>query len=266
MAICLRRVFMNSGCVLLMARRNRHADYLCHKLLHSWLPTIGETAKVDLTLKARTCVAGNPLISIGRNGTCQYCTTPKYSFDNFANINTIHPGQGTLLFCAKESKAYKEDNQPKEIKPLGKAEPEQVMHILNVLSKELPKIFVRYLDYSIFHRDLILENNIKGTRKIGIHHLIKQVTLLRTVGHIKYAKVIFEILKITGHPEDGTVRVRWRIRGLSNYKALFSFMKYVTGSKVSELDGWYDAFSIFYVYSDGLVHKLTVDKVCVTDK
>lgn len=42
MAICLRRVFMNSGCVLLMARRNRHADYLCHKLLHSWLPTIGE--------------------------------------------------------------------------------------------------------------------------------------------------------------------------------------------------------------------------------
>lgn len=47
---------------------------------------------------------------------------------------------------------------------------------------------------------------------------VKQVALLRTVGHLKFAFVKFEILKMTKHPEDGTVRVRWRIKGLSGLK------------------------------------------------
>lgn len=47
---------------------------------------------------------------------------------------------------------------------------------------------------------------------------VRQVALLRTVGHLRFAFVKFEILKITKHPEDGTVRIRWRIRGLSGLK------------------------------------------------
>ena len=47
---------------------------------------------------------------------------------------------------------------------------------------------------------------------------MKQVAILRALGHIKFAYVKFEILKITSHPEDSTVRVRWRIRGLQGYK------------------------------------------------
>lgn len=47
---------------------------------------------------------------------------------------------------------------------------------------------------------------------------VKQVALLRTIGHLKFAFVKFEILKMTKHPEDGTVRVRWRIKGLSGLK------------------------------------------------
>lgn len=54
----------------------------------------------------------------------------------------------------------------------------------------------------------------------------RQVALLRTVGHIKFAYVKFEVLKITQHPEEGTVKVRWRIRGITALKVMFQFWKY----------------------------------------
>ncbi|KAJ4446915.1 hypothetical protein ANN_13616 [Periplaneta americana] len=79
----------------------------------------------------------------------------------------------------------------------------------------LPNLFIQPLDYTIYHQDLVFENNIRGTRTVGLYHYVKQVALLRTVGHLKFAYVKFEILKITMHPEDDTVRIRWRIRGIS---------------------------------------------------
>lgn len=55
---------------------------------------------------------------------------------------------------------------------------------------------------------------------------VKQMSMLRIVGHLKYAYVTFEVLKITQHPEDSTIRVRWRIRGISALKVMFQFWKY----------------------------------------
>lgn len=60
----------------------------------------------------------------------------------------------------------------------------------------------------------------------GIHSYIKQVTLLRTIGHLKFAYVRFEILKITQHPEDSTIKIRWRIRGITALKVAIAFWKY----------------------------------------
>lgn len=52
----------------------------------------------------------------------------------------------------------------------------------------------------------------------GLYNYVKQVALLRTVGHLKFAYVKFEILKITMHSEDDTVKIRWRIKGISGLK------------------------------------------------
>lgn len=52
------------------------------------------------------------------------------------------------------------------------------------------------------------------------------MSFLRTIGHIKFAYVTFEILKITQHPEDSTVKVRWRIKGISALKVMVIFWKY----------------------------------------
>ena len=60
----------------------------------------------------------------------------------------------------------------------------------------------------------------------GLYKYVQQVALLRCVGHFKFAYVRLEILKLTKHPEDGTIKVRWRIRGISGLKVMMTFWKY----------------------------------------
>ncbi|XP_035911366.1 uncharacterized protein C6orf136 homolog [Anopheles stephensi] len=158
-----------------------------------------------------------------------------------------------------------EGNQPKESQPSE----EQLHRVYHVLSQTLPKLFVQPLDYSIYSPNLIFENNIRGTRTEGLYHYVKQIALLRTVGHLKFAYVTFEILKITKQSEDKTVKVRWRIRGISALKVMLQFWKYKLW-KLKEIfdeqEAWYDGFSVLYVGSDGLVSKHVVDKIMPDDE
>lgn len=88
--------------------------------------------------------------------------------------------------------------------------------------------------------------------------------MLRTVGHIKFAYVKLEIVKITMSKEDHSVRVRWRIRGISAWKVMLTFWKYKLWNIREAFDSqetWYDGFSTFYVGEDGLVAKHVLDRV-----
>ena len=60
----------------------------------------------------------------------------------------------------------------------------------------------------------------------GLYNYVKQVAMLRTIGHLKFAYVRFEILKMTQHPEDGTIKVRWRITGISALQVMLKFWRY----------------------------------------
>lgn len=75
----------------------------------------------------------------------------------------------------------------------------------------------------------------------GLYHYVKQIALLRTVGHIKFAYVKFEILKITMDPDDNTVKIRWRVRGISA-------MKVFASSWISNRFNIIDSFILGYVY------------------
>lgn len=52
------------------------------------------------------------------------------------------------------------------------------------------------------------------------------MSFLRIIGHLKYAYVKLDVLKITMHTQDNTIRVRWRINGISGIKILRSFWKF----------------------------------------
>lgn len=146
----------------------------------------------------------------------------------------------------------------------GLPDPGDLHKVYERLSNTLPKLFVQPMDYSIYHPNLIFQDNIRGRQTVGIYNYVKTIALLRTVGHLKYAYVTFTIIRITQHPEEGVIRVRWRISGISGLKVMFMFWKYKLWElkkAFQEQESWYDGFSTFYVGSDGLIYKHIADKM-----
>ncbi|PBC30546.1 uncharacterized protein LOC107997026 [Apis cerana] len=139
----------------------------------------------------------------------------------------------------------------------------QLQSVFDVLRNDLPLLFVQSMNYSIYTKDLIFINNIKGTTTIGIEQYLKQIALLRLVGHLKFAYVKLKILKMTMHPEDNSIKVRWRIVGASGTRVFLTFWKikiFNAREQVENKSAWYDGFSTFYLNNDGKIFKHVVDK------
>ncbi|KAK9746813.1 Protein of unknown function DUF2358 [Popillia japonica] len=187
-----------------------------------------------------------------------------YNFEKFQN-ELAHKSSSSNVSCTTSSQTPNECLvSSKDSLPSDKPSPEKLAYVYHVLSETLPKLFIQSMDYTIYDSNLIFENNIRGTRTVGLYNYIKQVSLLRTVGHLKYAYVKFEILKITQNPEDSSVKVRWRIRGISGIKVMVMFWKYKLWNMneiFDKTESWFDGFSTFYVNGEGKVYKHVADKM-----
>ncbi|XP_066149305.1 uncharacterized protein C6orf136 [Euwallacea fornicatus] len=156
----------------------------------------------------------------------------------------------------------------------GRPPPEKLLHVYKVLSESLPKIFIQPMDYSLYSKNIVFEDNIRNVRTEGLINYVRQVALLRTIAHLKFAYVKFDILKITQHPEDGTVRIRWRIVGVSGFKVMVQFWKYKLWKMkktIKENEAWYDGFSTFYINAEGkivrhIANKMMPDSDSVTEE
>ncbi|RZC33147.1 C6orf136 -like, partial [Asbolus verrucosus] len=174
-----------------------------------------------------------------------------YTEEFFCNSHPI--SKECVLFCSEGT--AEQSNKPA---------PDKLSHVYDVLMNTLPNLFTQTMDYSIYHPEVVFENNIRGTTTVGLYNYVKQIALLRTVGHLKFAYVKLEVLKITKHPEDSTVKVRWRIRGISALKVMITFWKYKLWNfreMFDKTEAWYDGFSTFYVNVHGEVYKHVADKM-----
>ncbi|KAM7341786.1 uncharacterized protein C6orf136 homolog isoform 2-T2 [Cochliomyia hominivorax] len=170
-----------------------------------------------------------------------------------------------FLQSSSSLRSFSTENQKEKTNPQPRPPTvSDLEHAYSVLSDTLPKLFIQPLDYSIYSPNLEFQNNITGKHTIGLYHYVKQIALLRTVGHLKYAYVKMEVLKITKHPEDFTIKIRWRVRGISGLKVMLNFWKYKLWDLKGVFDSqesWYDGFSICYLGDNGLIYKHVVDKV-----
>lgn len=146
-----------------------------------------------------------------------------------------------------------------DVRSTDKPSSEKLFHIYSVLRETLPKFFSQPMDYSIYHPQLIFMNNIRGTTTVGLDSYIRQMTLLTTVGRIKFIHVSLDVLKITMNPEDSSVKVRWRIRGRAGVKLIATLWN--VGTFFNKPESWFDGFSTFYVNEDGNVYKHVADQV-----
>ncbi|CAN9504143.1 unnamed protein product [Ophioblennius macclurei] len=128
------------------------------------------------------------------------------------------------------------------------------------LRLELPGFFMSNHDYSMYSNDVEFINGLVNIRTRG--RLMYQLTLSlwRLLCLCYYAEARLDVLKLTKHSEDGSIRARWRIKGLPFHSLLLRFYR----KDKSHLYRSYDAFSTFYVGQDGLIHCHRVEKVMPT--
>ncbi|XP_070703208.1 uncharacterized protein C6orf136 homolog [Pempheris klunzingeri] len=122
---------------------------------------------------------------------------------------------------------------------------------------ELPSFFMKNHDYSMYSHDMEFINGLLNTKTRGLAVYQVTVSVWRILCLCYYTKAQLEVLKLTKHMEDGTIKARWRIRGLPFYSLLLRFYR----KDKSHLYRSYDAFSTFYIGQDGLIHCHKVEKM-----
>lgn len=148
--------------------------------------------------------------------------------------------------------------QLEEAPPRGDSEEEQKLALMyERLRIELPGFFRKSHDYSMYSLDVEFVNGLLNTKTRGRVLYQLSLTLWRLLCLCYYADARLEVLKLTKHPEDGTVQARWRLRGLPFHSLLLRF--YLRDK--SHLFRSVDAFSTFYIGQDGLIHCHKVEKV-----
>ncbi|KAK6458494.1 hypothetical protein HHUSO_G37005 [Huso huso] len=136
-------------------------------------------------------------------------------------------------------------------------------HLANMhdkLCRELPNFFLKNHDYNIYSKDVEFINEFLHMKTKGRGMYQAALTLCRFLAWNYFADIQMEVLKLTQHPESWSVQARWRVRGLPLHVLLLRFYR----RDKSDLYRTYDAFSTFYLGSDGLIHCHKVDKMMPT--
>ncbi|XP_053234536.1 uncharacterized protein C6orf136 homolog [Podarcis raffonei] len=130
-----------------------------------------------------------------------------------------------------------------------------VMH--QKLRKELPYFFLKTHDYGIYSQEVEFINEILHLRTRGRTMYQLALTFCRFLAWNYFASLHMEVLKVTQHPENWSIQARWRIKGLPFHVFLLRFYK----KDKSELYRTYDAYSTFYLDSQGLIKCHRVSKL-----
>ncbi|XP_006276671.1 uncharacterized protein C6orf136 homolog [Alligator mississippiensis] len=125
------------------------------------------------------------------------------------------------------------------------------------LHHELPNFFLKKQNYQIYSEDVEFINEILHMRTRG--RIIYQLLLIlcRFVAWNYFANLRMEVLKLTQHPENWSIQARWRITGLPFHIFMLHFYK----KDKKELYRTYDAYSTFFLNSQGLIRCHKIDKL-----
>ncbi|XP_068188490.1 uncharacterized protein C6orf136 homolog [Antennarius striatus] len=134
---------------------------------------------------------------------------------------------------------------------------EQMAMMYERLRVELPNILIRKHDYSMYSSDIEFINGFLNTKTRGIMMYRLNLSLWHFLCLCWYAMAKLEVLKLTSHVEQGTIKARWRVRGIPMHSLLLRFYQ----KDKSNLFRSFDAFSTFYIGQDGLIHCHQVEKV-----
>ncbi|XP_055648551.1 uncharacterized protein C6orf136 homolog isoform X2 [Falco peregrinus] len=110
---------------------------------------------------------------------------------------------------------------------------------------------------SLYSPDVEFINHLLHLHTHGRPMYQVAVALCRAVAWAYFASLRLEVLALTRHPEDWSIRARWRLTGLPLHLCLLRFYR----RDKRQLLRSYDAFSTFFLNSQGLIRCHRVDKL-----
>ncbi|XP_051899766.1 uncharacterized protein C6orf136 homolog [Pristis pectinata] len=185
-------------------------------------------------------------------------------FDSECCRVPYHAGLEHLTVTAPQLRelAFRRAGELKSTNP-QKGEPSMEEHLAVLYEKlrqELPNFFLKPHDYEMYSRDVEFISAFPRIKIQGRSIYRVLVTLSRFIAWNYCADLQMEVMKMTQHLEDWTVQVRWRVTGIPLHVLILRFYK----KDKTELYRTYDAYSIFYLGPDGLVHRHKVSKMIPT--
>ncbi|GFO45691.1 C6orf136 protein [Plakobranchus ocellatus] len=184
--------------------------------------------------------------------TC--CDIQDLSSDVASVLKVIHPTSDDILAESEKRSPGLED--PKDRFWNDNSSHFEMDHVC--------KLFSGRQDYSILHKNVVLENNLFGDNKTAVGMLAYGIEILklRLRIHARFSSTSVELQSVTMLEQSGVIRIHWRLRGLSQLQTLKFWRLFQRGNPVTKDDyEWLEAFSYFHIGKDGLVHKHRIDRV-----
>jgi len=148
--------------------------------------------------------------------------------------------------------------------PDTEAEPQKKLEdVASLLALDLANVLLRKITMDLYDVNVVLEDRIRGQSFDGIILYIKNMHILKIVAHIKFAYVRPQILSMTLHTEDNTIKVAWRIVGLGLARMVLRYIPdklYNRANMDKAAVSWFEGYSTFYVNSNGKIVRHVVDK------
>ncbi|XP_074423870.1 uncharacterized protein C6orf136 homolog [Larus michahellis] len=161
----------------------------------------------------------------------------------------------SLLLLLRPPAPFLAPTGPPRHPPPSMEEHLAVMH--QKLQHELPNFFLKIPDYGLYSPDVEFINHLLHLHTRGRPMYQVAVALCRAVAWGYFASLRLEVLALTRHPEDWSIRARWRLTGLPLHLCLLRFYR----RDKRQLLRSYDAFSTFFLNSQGLIRCHRVDKL-----
>ncbi|XP_068034505.1 LOW QUALITY PROTEIN: uncharacterized protein C6orf136 homolog [Anomalospiza imberbis] len=142
----------------------------------------------------------------------------------------------------------------------GNPPPSMEEHLASMherLRHELPNFFLKIPDYALYTHDVEFQCQHLHLHTRGRAMYALALALCRALAWGYFASLRLEVLALTRHPEDWSVRARWRLTGLPLHLLL---LRWYRRDKRTLLRS-YDAFSTFFLNSQGLIRCHRVDKL-----
>uniref|UniRef100_A0A3P8Z8C3 Uncharacterized protein n=1 Tax=Esox lucius TaxID=8010 RepID=A0A3P8Z8C3_ESOLU len=210
------------------------------------LTTVDGSREDDISVGTKTVQVGGAETTINKGGT----ETEKRERGSFRSLFEAEGCPAPFIYA--ERKTMEGSHSDKEME-----DEEKLALMYEKLRIELPSFFIQSHDYTMYTNDIEFVNCIINTKTRGRIVYQLSLSLWRLMCQCYYADARLEVLKLTKHPEDRSIKARWRVRGLPFLSLLLRFYR----KDKTDLYRSYDAFSTFYIGHDGLIHCHKVEKV-----